>query len=331
METQNSLRGELENAFDAAPAPDMEVKSKELDTQPESIGRVRDESGRFTSNEAPVVETGIEDQVKQDSPATEKQIDTTRAPSSWKKETAEMFASLPPDVQAEIHRRETDFHKGYGKQFEESPAYKEMAPLAEVGQRYESVAAPYKENFAKYGIDATQAVKELFQMDHDLRNAPPAVKLQKALQLAQHYGVDLTQQFAPEVAQMQQRMYELEQQNKQYIEGMQSREMEAVTSEISKFAENHEHFDKVRLHMKALIDGGQANDLQSAYDQAVYANPETRKALLEQQARVEQEKVNLQRAKTASVSLKGSSPASGMAHAPRNSLRDEIAAAFDQN
>lgn len=342
METQNDLRGELENAFDAAPSSSNEVVHNPIaEDNIADSSRVRDESGRFKAAEEKEVEVKTEvapaDPVQateaKDQNIAEKQIDITRAPSSWKKETAEMFASLPADVQAEIHRRETDFHKGYGKQFEESPAYKQMAPLAEVGSKYEQVSAPFKENFAKYGIDSVQAVKELFQMDHDLRNAPPAVKLQKALQLAQHYGVDLTQQFAPEVAQMQQRMYELEQQNKQYLEGQQTREMQAVTSEIQKFAEapGHEHFDKVRMHMKALIDGGQANDLQEAYDQAVYAEPETRKALLEQQARVEQDRINSHRAKSAAVSIKGTSPASGMAGQAKGSLRDEIAAAFDQN
>lgn len=343
MATQDDLRGELESVFDAAPAPDQEVQQPVVETtsetQAETEARQRDESGRFKAKEASVQDPAAQNAATEQTAATletkpeEKQIDITRAPSSWKKETAELFATLPPDVQAEIHRRETDFHKGYGKQFEESPAYKQMAPLAEIGSKYETVAAPYKENFSKYGIDAPQAVKELFQMDHDLRNAPPAVKVQKALQLAAHYGIDLTQQFAPEVAQMQQRMYELEQQNKQYLEGQQTREMQAVTSEIQKFVEapGHEHFDKVRMHMKALIDGGQANDLQDAYDQAVYANPETRKALLEQQTRAAEEKANAHRAKSAAVSVKGSSPASGMASQPKNSLRDEISAAFEQS
>jgi len=343
MATQDDLRGELESVFDAAPAPDQEVQQPVVEatseTQAETEARQRDESGRFKAKEASAQDPAAQNAATEQTVATletkpeEKQIDITRAPSSWKKETAELFATLPPDVQAEIHRRETDFHKGYGKQFEESPAYKQMAPLAEAGSRFTQIAEQYKENYKQFGITGEQAIGELFKMDNDLKNAPPAVKFEKFMGLARYYGIDLNQQFAPEVAQMQQKMYELEQQNKQFLEGQQTREMQAVTSEIQKFVEapGHEHFDKVRMHMKALIDGGQANDLQDAYDQAVYANPETRKALLEQQTRAAQEQANAHRAKSAAVSVKGSSPASGMASQPKNSLRDEISAAFEQS
>ncbi len=339
METQDDLRGALDAAFDAAPAQTETVVEQPIEQVEQSTEaqRERDESGRFKAKDAQtqaVQEQPQETQQAEVKPVEqqEKQIDTTRAPSSWKKETAAMFATLPPEVQAEIHRRETDYHKGYGRQFEESPAYKQMAPLAEVGTRVQSLADQYKTNYERYGINGEQAIAELFKMDNDLRNAPPAVKQQKFQALAQHYGIDLAQQFAPEVAQLQQKMYDLEQQNKQYLEAQQRSQFESVATEIRSFAESpgHEYFDKVRGHMQALLQAGHAKDLQDAYDQAVYANPETRKSLLEQQTRAAQEQINAQRAKSAAVSVKGSTPASGMAGTPAGSLRDAISAAFEQ-
>lgn len=341
METQDDLRGALETAFADPAQTETVVETIGTEQQEMQTARERDDSGRFVAKgdqnqnvqqENTVVEN-TNNQSVENNQQNEKQIDTTRAPSSWKKETAALFASLPAEVQAEIHRRETDYHKGYGRQFEESPAYKQMAPLAETGSRIQALTDQYKANYEKFGINGEQAIGELFKMDNDLTHAPPAVKLQKFLDLARYYKIDLSQQFAPEVAQMQQRMYDLEQQNKQYLEAQERTQNEAINSEIRAFAESpgHEHFQSVAGHMQALLAGGRAKDLQDAYDQAVYANPETRKALLEQQTRVAQEQANAKRAQSAAVSVRGSTPASGMAQTSHNSIRDALNAAFEQS
>lgn len=333
--SQDNLRDDLVSAFSDSEDKN-EPELQETDDNEKTGSRDRDDFGRFTSKVDPDEKTAQESVepvpvVPVDDSVNHK--DYTRAPSSWKKSAAEHFSSLPPEIQEEIHRRESDFHNGYGKQFEESETYRQIAPLAEKGRQYDDIANRYEKNYENHGISSVQAVEELFKSDHLLRHAPPAVKMQKLVDMAGYYGIDMNQQFAPEVAKMQQRMYDLEQQNHDILTNQQMREMQAATSEIHKFANSpgHEHFENVRGHMKSLLEGGMANDLQDAYDQAIYANPETRRSLLEQQIRAEQERTNMKRAQSAAVSVKGSTPASGSSKPASNSLREDIISAFNQN
>jgi hypothetical protein len=82
--------------------------------------------------------------------------------------------------------------------------------------------------------------------------------------------------------------------------------------------------------MAALLQAGRATDLDDAYDKAIWARPDLRATLLQQ----ERDKVNksaastaqAQRSQAAAVSVKGSSPVSTSAQ-PDN-LRDLIASQF---
>ena len=60
---------------------------------------------------------------------------------------------------------------------------------------------------------------------------------------------------------------------------------EVLESVIIKFAGDplHNHFESVKGHMSALLQAGQADDLASAYEQAIYANPTTRALVLAEQ------------------------------------------------
>lgn len=325
---RENLRGSLEAAFEehevAAESVDSATPAEETKAE-----RARDESGKFTKVEqaadAPVAKEGapvVPAEVIPDEPVEQEapQGEVKRAPSSWKKEAAAEFATLPEHVQNEILRRETDFHKGI-------EGFKHHADF---GKRVEHALSPYQATFQKLGVDAPTAVAELMKSDDILRNAPPAVKMQKMLELAAHYGIDLNQQFDPKVAEYETRLHALQKQNEEILRSNQSRETEVVNTTLEQFAKQpgREHFDAVRGHMAALLESGQAQTLEDAYDQAVYANPSTRTVLLEQQRKQLESEVNAKRAKAASVSVKGSSPSSGAAKTQHNSVRDAIAAAW---
>ena len=67
----------------------------------EAAQRIRDEQGKFKAKEeAPVV---------QEAQVTEPEI---APPNTWKKDVAAKWNALPPEVRAEVARREADFHKG---------------------------------------------------------------------------------------------------------------------------------------------------------------------------------------------------------------------------
>lgn len=254
-----------------APASTLEEKAQ----------RVRDQSGKFAAKESPATP------VVPDVPAEPvEQVPVRAAPNTWRKEVADKWASLPPEVQAEVERREADFHKGI-------EGYREKAQFGDAMHR---AIAPHAETLRSLNVTADRAISELMQADHILRFGQPQEKQQYFAQLAQSYGIDLGQVQAmpaidPHVSAMQQRIAQLEGtlQN-QSLMGQQA-EQEALNSEISRFASDpsHSHFEILKGHMVALLQAGQAKDLADAYEQASFANPTTRAAVLAKQQAAERE------------------------------------------
>lgn len=290
----------------------------------------RDHTGKFTKREAapspaPEPTESATPETTQEAGAPVEQEEqvtqpTTKAPSSWRKDAAAAFDALPDVVKNEVLRREGDMHKGL-------EGYREKA---ELGRKFESVVAPYMETINKFGVTPDVAIAELLKVDNLLRTAPPAVKAQKFMALARDYGIDLSQQFDPGTAALQQRMYDLE---NELLQAKQAREQEssqAVNTEIERFAAEpgHEHFEAVRAHMSALLQAGAAKDLQDAYDQAVYANPQTRATLLakqQEEARKEALRKADQARKAASVNVppRGALNAAGPKQTMDESIRAE--------
>lgn len=337
LETQGggeSLRETLEASFDSTSSEaetTVDTPAEPAESTETKAERARDEAGRFAKKqeEAALEKPTAEVQQAAVVPAA---TSPYKAPSSWKKEAAAVFDKIesgePLTVQEmkilrdEALRREGDFHKGI----------ESFKTHAEAGKAFEKVVTPYMETIRKFGVTPDVAVGELLKVDNLLRTAPPAVKAQKFMELARDYGIDLSQQFDPNVAELQARLYQMEEQQKQWQLQQQTQTHEALNSDIERFKAEagHEHFEAVRDHMASLLQGGLAKDLQDAYDQAVYANPTTRASLLEQQRKEAEAQAQAQRARSAAVSVRGSSPASG-ASAPQvgSSIRDAVAAAFD--
>lgn len=261
---------------------ELTAKGVEVDTPPaepeEKTARIRDEKGKFAAK-APVDQAPVTPEPAAPvTPADPLDI----APNTWKKEVAATWQTLPPQVRAEVARREADFHKGI-------EGYKQAAGF---GQAMERAITPYAQTIQKLGITADKAVSELMATDHKLRQGTPQEKAAMLSALAQNYGIDMAQaqavpQVEPHVAQLQQEVRQL----RGYIENQQStvqrQSEDSLHSEISQFAADpsHSHFETVKGHMSALLQAGQATSLADAYEQAIYANPTTRALVLaEQQA-----------------------------------------------
>ena len=301
------LRSVLESVIDKQDEPTIESVA-------ETVNHVRDEAGRFSAKETPEVVEPVEE------------VQAKRPPSSWKKEAAAEFDKLAPHVQDEILRRETDFHKGI-------EGFKTHADL---GRNMERAIQPYMQNLQQAGVSPDQAVSRLFKADAMLRNPDPGVRAQYFAQLAQEYGVDLghaqsVPQKDPYTLQLEQRLADIQFKQETFSQSQQQREQETLNSELQSFAKDAVHFEAVREDMAALLQAGRATDLKDAYDKAVYANPQTRQTMLEQQRQEVLKQAQTQaianRAKAASVSIKGSSPASGSAGSPTN-LRAALEAAY---
>lgn len=319
------LRSVLESAMEQQEAP-----------QEEKPSRARDESGRF-AKQAPEPDKAPEPVApKAEAPEAQQELPleqppAKKAPSSWKKDAAEAFQTLPPHVQDEILRRETDFHKGI----------ESFKSNAEFGRAMERAIQPFQAELQQFGIHPAEAFTRLMTAERMLRSGSPEQRAQYFAKLAADYGVDVgTLQNVPMpdpyVSQLESKLSQLERQQQMWLQSQQEREMQSLNSEISSFASDpaHVHFEAVREDMAALLQTGRAKDLKEAYDMAVYANPQTRSAMLEQQRQEALKQAQAQslsqRAKAAAVSVKGSSPASGTAGKPQ-SLRAALEAAFDGN
>jgi len=318
LETQSGgddLRSSLESAFEAA-----ESKPETVEPSPD---RARDEAGRFAKKDEVVSEVVSEPTEVATEPtevveaAEEKapEVPAKRPPSSWKKETQAEWEKLPAHVQDDVLRREADFHRGIEE-------YKSHAQRA---RAYEQAMAPYQATLQQLGVAPEQAIGELFKADHLLRHSAPHEKAAYFAKLAQDYGVELGDIQAPpqvdpayqallnEVRSLKQSESQREQQRQQY-------EQQQLNSQIAAFSEGKEHFDAVREDMAVLLQAGRAADLEAAYDMAIWARPDLRSGLLQQQTRAAEEKaralVQRQRAQTAAVSVKGSSPVSSSSANP---------------
>jgi len=158
-----------------------------------------------------------------------------------------------------------------------------------------------------------------------------------AAQLAQEYGISIDQlqnppQVDPAYQQVLNELQHLKATQQQELYSRQQAEQAQLNSQIASFAEGKEHFDAVREDMAALLQAGRAKDLDAAYDMAIWARPDLRSGLLQQQTRAAEEKARAEvqkaKAQSASVSVRGSSPVSGQSATPHD-IRSALEAAFN--
>lgn len=345
----SDLREALETAFESVDTPQASVAEPQAvdtpatETQAEADARARDEKGRFAAKKEGEATAAPTTDAKQPefkpAPAPENPVDqakpegaeTIKAPNTWRPAAAAKFATLDPEIRAEIEKRENDARMGIQQ-------YKQAADF---GRSFGEAAKPFERTFQELGVTPVQAFQTLLAADHKLRYSPPQEKARYFAELAQQYGVSLDHikdapQPDPQYLHLQQELSQLRQQQESWLRQQQEQENQALTSDIQKFAADpaNQHFEAVRNDMALLIENGRAKSLKEAYDMAVWVHPDIRSNLLKQQteeaARKAQEANHVQRAKNASASVKGSSPASGSATGPKDSLRAEIEAAADK-
>ncbi len=278
-ETLRSLQSPESNAHDGEVQTDL-TPAGAVEDDAAKAARLRDASGKFAANTpivgeaAPVVGEQPQEQVSQ-------------APNTWKKEAQAAWANADPVIRAEVERREQDFYKGIEQ-------YKNAANFA---QTIDRAIAPYAQTFQALGMTPDKAIADIMAGDHKLRYGSPQEKTEFFAQLAHNYGIDLGavtqhhQAVDPNVYALHSQNQQLQAQLQSFQQTQQQQMDQSLNSEIDAFASDpsHSHFDAVKGHMSALLQAGQARDLADAYEQAIYANPTTRAAVLQQQATAQRE------------------------------------------
>lgn len=317
--------------------------SEAIDTLPEELAPERDEKGRFVpkaepdpveppAGAAPDVKT-----VEADEPVEAIPDKFALPPNYAKKAIREKWGELSPEVRQELHERESDFHKQLTR-FDEERNF---------GRQIKQVVAPYEGFIKSLGAEPVQAFDYLIKTDYALRTAPPEQRKAMFLQAAKDYGVTLSdedfsqaqyQQADPRIETLAQRLERLEFEQRSAMEQQQLQEQRSLEQQITDFASRPDKpfFDRVSPLMAALLQSGQAEDLEEAYDKAVYADPETRALQLTAQQQTEQSQRQAQlkaaadKAKAASASVTGAPGQAIAASSPNSagSLEDDIRAAY---
>lgn len=343
-----SMEDSIARALEAHPftSADDGGESEGGDTEPDAASgeRQRGPDGKFLPKDAKPAEqatagTDPAAAVVATDPATPAVTPKPHdlAPNTWRKELGAEFGKLPENVRQEIHKREQDFHRGIGQ-------YKEAAGF---GQQLAQEMLPFQQQIQQAGIHPREVIKTLLPAWNTLAHGSQQDKANLVLQLVKDYGIDFTSlgtdppqgtaqttQEDPRLATALQRLEKLEgnlsAQERQRAEA----EYSANVDQVTKFGSDpaHEHFGAVREHMAALIRSGQANDLQDAYDKAIWISPEVRSSLLAKQeqertAKVAAEAANARKAAGANVTRRGTPPVKQTA----GKIEDTIGAALEKH
>lgn len=356
--TDETVAAESTSNAAVAESPVTETTQTTETAKPETVvtdGRARDEQGRFTKSEKQsqeetqqVAATGTETtQAAADTTQQASQQQTTGVdlpPSTWTATAKAEYAKLPEVVRNEIKKRESDFQKGIGQ-------YKQAADF---GTRIDSVMRPYANIIREKGGTPEGVIGNLLQTAYALQTGTPQQKAQLLLQAAQQYGADMSMfgqkpaegQQDPNIeAIIQQRLQpvlqELNQFKSQFTTTQQQREQQeqqTLASQIESFRTatdekgqpKHVYFDNVRGTMAALIESGDAANLDQAYEMACRAHPEVSKLVFaEQRSKEEAQRLAEQRrladeAKRANTVNAQGQGGVGIADTSKVTLRDEL-------
>lgn len=258
---------------------------------PPAEPRPRDEQGRFAPKAAaepaapapqtPAANPQPQAQASPQSPAPT-QGQTVAPPPGWSPAAKVEFEKLPQAVKEAVAKREEEINAGFAKlmDYKGLDQFVDMAKqhnttLPEVLQRYQA---------AEHRLQTNPEEGILWLMQNYRVN--PVEYAQKILR---HFGGQ-QQQGQPQPGYQPPAPYDpLMQQVStltQYIQNMEARQQEErINTLIGDFASKPEHrfWQNVEEEMAVLIETGRAKNLDEAYQQAIWLNPETRAILIKEQ------------------------------------------------
>lgn len=248
-----------------------------------------------------------------------------KAPRMWSPEAREKFAALPPDVQAEIGKREREI----------DTRLRETAQERQVSELARKTLDPYLDVCREIGIAPFEAVRQTMELGTRLHKGNGQQKAQIIAQLVTRYGVDIQElenqlvthiSRPPEVTQLEQRLAQLEQQNSSLTQAQQQAATQEHTKAIEAFVADpkNEFVQDVWQEMTILLNTGKAETLHDAYETACRMNKQVWQTM---QSRSQQQANRIAAGK---VSLKGGAPRNTSNAKPQpKTTRAALEAAWD--
>ena len=306
------------------PAPEPEPLAAEDDAPP----------AEDVEPESEVVDEAEATNVKA---ADDEEVQGIEAPAHWSNDFKDSFNALPTDAQEVFLQRYKDMEGDYTRKTQE------VADIRRRASALDEVMVPFRDEFARAGLDDIGAVRQLLGAHKFLRESPQ----QAIAWLAQNYGINTEalaaseqaeDDFAdPQVKQLRDQVSQLQGYLHTQAQQQQDAAVADTQQQITNFASvtkedgslAHPHFDAVRTTMGGLIQSGVAQDMDAAYEMAVYANPELRGSLIDQQAEKvtakQKQAENVRKAKRAQqANVKGSGAPAKEALPGGSSVRDAL-------
>jgi hypothetical protein len=260
-------------------------------------------------------------------PSPAVQTETLRPPQSWKPAAREHFARLPPEVQAEVLRREK----------ETAMALQESAPTRKEAEAWRNALAPFEAQIRAEGGEPIAAVQNLLQTAAALRGPNAHVVM---AQIIKNSGIDLQKLDAvlageaPQQAHQQLGPQDIDRAVDQRLQDRVHRALATkATTDVAKFAQENEFFEDVRTDMQAMMlaaaQRGVAMNLGDAYSRACWANEEVRSILQQREAAktANERLASTHSARNAASSVR-TQPAGASPESKPGDLRSEIEAAM---
>jgi len=327
-----------------------ELVALDAQTAEQQAQAARDDKGRFSKKDEPKAPEAAK-APELAAPAAAAPVDPAadqsaahRPPPGWSPASKAAFSSLPPEVQADVAKREAEVNQGFAKLAE----YKGLEPLAELakqnGTNIVKAVGEYRDFEVKLQNDFIGGVGFICQrfgvQPVALANAILARTGGAAHQSAAPGAGPTANQTASglDLTPIMSKLSQLE----GFVQSQQQREAQQRQSEISGQIEafrsdpSNLYFENVRPQMARIMEAGLAGTLKEAYDAACWQTPEIRQLLINQQASgtsgqaiAARQAAAATQARQASKSVTGS-PSAGVSTSktPAQSLRAELEAQF---
>ena len=253
-----------------------------------------------------------------------------RLPKGWRQEALDKFATLDPEIQAEVLQREDDFFKGIEQ-------YKQAAQYAKVVQ---DMLKPMEPSFQARGLNPLNHLQSVIEADRQIVSAQtPEQKVELFRQLAHYYGVQIDNSlFHAEdsaVSSLRNELNGLKTAWQSQAELVQKQELEKINNEIQTFINDpaNKHFNALQHDIAWLLETGACKTLKQAYDTALWSNPIVRQQVLDEQAKAKSAAEEAEKKKLLEESKKRSSvniKSTNVKPIGKRSIEDTLEATFDE-
>jgi len=329
------------------------LSTEPSDDGPKDTRGERDAFGRFTprakvDGEQPAAIDAAADPAAPPPVAPEASV---APPPSWGVAAKTAWANLPPEVRAEIGKREVEVSNG----LKALTDYKDLAPYAEMARSKGTSIKGALDHYLGFDQELQRDLTGGIAQVAESYGASPAELARMFGELAARYGGGqpqaaqqgdddsaLRELLTPYLKPLLDEVAQLRQGHQQRADADRNAQATTLKSAVDSFAADPKNVyyanveaDIARLFQGRVVPltGNPVADLQAAYDMAVYMNPQTRRALIEQQAAADQDRRRqadtdkAAKARAASRSLGGSRISGAtITEAPRASGHDDIEA-----